>query len=467
DADVRVEGVREPQEVLRRLESLRGDVMGGDCVMAAEPKLDVRALLERGLRELDPGLPGGPVRDDAHVVDRLHGGTGDNADPLPLQLPRPDPADHALHDLLRVRELRLLLLELRRHELDAELLQGPDVGRDQGVVVHRLVHRGRDQDRDPRPEGVLCERRHDGVVDPRRDLRHRVRRRGGDQEEVRGPVRPDEFDVRDRPIDAEDWLPPRGEVEGVRVDDLRRVLRQDGDDLGAVADQLACQFDGLHRRDAPGDREDDLFPLQLLRLHGVDPAARMHGDAPKSDPAIYLSRARVGWGSPTVRNPYGGRIFPRRGGMSMQPAPVAPGPPLPPSEPWSGAPYVGMYPAPAPRGALRFMGIPIGVLLIVGLAILHIAILIPRPFSGFGQPDPATQAYLNTVRTLMGVAFGTVDVAIGLTVAFAWHAAVARPDLPEASRRGLMAFAGIFVGSWMIVTFVTVLLAGTFSIFFR
>src|SRR5439155_1349415 len=325
-----------------------GDVVGGDRVMAAEPKLDVRALLERGLRELDPGLPGGPVRDDAHVVNRLHGGTGDNDDPLPLQLPRPDPADHALHDLLRVRE-----------------------------------------------------------------------------------------------------------------------LRQDGDDLGAMPDQLACQLDGLPRRDAPGDREDDLFPLQLLRLHGVDPAARMHGDAPKSDPAIYLSRARVGWGSPTVRNPYGGRIFPRRGGMSMQPAPVAPGPPLPPSEPWSGAPYVGMYPAPAPRGALRFMGIPIGVLLIVGLAILHIAILIPRPFSGFGQPDPATQAYLNTVRTLMGVAFGTVDVAIGLTVAFAWHAAVARPDLPEASRRGLMAFAGIFVGSWMIVTFVTVLLAGTFSIFFR
>jgi len=153
--------------------------------------------------------------------------------------------------------------------------------------------------------------------------------------------------------------------------------------------------------------------------------------------------------------------------MLTQPTPVVPGPPLPPSEAWSGTPYVGMYPAPAPRGALRFMGIPIGVLLIVGLTILHIAILIPRPSSGFGQPDPATQAYLNTVRTLMGVAFGTVDVAIGLTVAFAWHAAVARPDLPEASRRGLMAFAGIFVGSWMIVTFVTVLFAGAFSIFFR
>jgi len=126
-----------------------------------------------------------------------------------------------------------------------------------------------------------------------------------------------------------------------------------------------------------------------------------------------------------------------------------------------------MYPAPAPRGALRFMGIPIGLLLIAGLAVLQIAALLPRPFSGFGQPDPATQAYLNTVRTLMAVGFAAVDAAVGVAVAFAWHAATARPDLSEASRRGLMAFAGIFVGSWLVVTFVMVLFAGTFQIFFR
>src|SRR6267378_3408151 len=57
DADVRVEGFREPQEVLRRLERPRRDVVRGDRVVAAKPQLDVRALLERGLRELDPGLP--------------------------------------------------------------------------------------------------------------------------------------------------------------------------------------------------------------------------------------------------------------------------------------------------------------------------------------------------------------------------------------------------------------------------
>src|SRR6266540_1831506 len=154
----------------------------------------------------------------------------------------------------------------------------------------------------------------------------------------------------------------------------------------------------------------------------------------------------------------------RGGGEALQPASVAPAPPQAPPEPWSGSPYIGMFQPQAPRGALRFIGIPIGVLLIVGLGVLHTAVLLPRPSSGFGQPDPATQAYLTTIRVLMGLAFGMVDVAVGLTVAFAWHAAVGRPDLPEATRRGLMAFTGVFVGSWMLVTFVTMLFAGSFLI---
>ncbi|TLZ59897.1 MAG: hypothetical protein E6K13_09020 [Methanobacteriota archaeon] len=115
-----------------------------------------------------------------------------------------------------------------------------------------------------------------------------------------------------------------------------------------------------------------------------------------------------------------------------------------------------MYP-PAPKGALRFMGIPIGVLLLVGLAALQAAVLLPRPLGQFGgQPDPATQAYLDAVRLLSAVALGSMDTAVAMTVMFAWHGAIARPDLSEATRRGILTFAAVFVAAWVIIAYLSI-----------
>src|SRR3989454_9180297 len=110
-----------------------------------------------------------------------------------------------------------------------------------------------------------------------------------------------------------------------------------------------------------------------------------------------------------------------------------------------------MYP-PAPKGALRFMGIPIGVLLLVGLAALQAAVLLPRPLGQFGgQPDPATQAYLDAVRLLSAVALGSMDTAVAITVMFAWHGAIAKPGLSEAPRRGMLSLAPVVVGAWGVL----------------
>jgi hypothetical protein len=125
-----------------------------------------------------------------------------------------------------------------------------------------------------------------------------------------------------------------------------------------------------------------------------------------------------------------------------------------------------MYPPLPPKGALRFMGIPIGILLVVGLAALHATVLLPRPTPPFqGQPDAATQAYFNVIRGLLAVAFGTMDAAVAVTVIFAWHAAFARPDVSEASRRGILTFTAVFVAVWLFIAFFSLSFFG--FLFFR
>ncbi len=125
-----------------------------------------------------------------------------------------------------------------------------------------------------------------------------------------------------------------------------------------------------------------------------------------------------------------------------------------PPEGWAGGPYVPGY-APAPAGGgLRYAGVVIGILLLLGLIAMHIAILIPPPGS-CSYCSVETEGYLLLVRILMGLSFLAIDVTVVIAVMASWHASVSRPDLTEATRRGVLTFSAVFLGAWIVASIFT------------
>ncbi len=144
----------------------------------------------------------------------------------------------------------------------------------------------------------------------------------------------------------------------------------------------------------------------------------------------------------------------------MQPVPL--GPPAPAPEQWPTTPFVPMFGPVPPRGFLRFGGLLIGIVALVGMASFHAALMIPPP-NLFGTPNPELAAYQATLRVLIGVGLIAMDVAVVLGVMFAWYVAVGKPDATDGSRRAVLTFATVFLAVWLIVSFFAL---SAFSLFF-
>jgi len=100
---------------------------------------------------------------------------------------------------------------------------------------------------------------------------------------------------------------------------------------------------------------------------------------------------------------------------------------------------------------LSLFGIILAGLIFVGLLSYHALFLIPPPGSGT-VTDPATIAYLNTLR-ILGWSFAVaMDLAAALSVGFAWIIGISKVEVGEGTRRGMYIFATVFLVVWLIVS---------------
>ena len=96
-------------------------------------------------------------------------------------------------------------------------------------------------------------------------------------------------------------------------------------------------------------------------------------------------------------------------------------------------------------------GLIIGILVFAGFLALHAVFLVPPPCtSTFGctPQTPESAAYAGTVQALAWTSVVALDLAVGLSVAFAFVLG-SRSDLPESMRRASFLFATVFVVSWV------------------
>ena len=109
---------------------------------------------------------------------------------------------------------------------------------------------------------------------------------------------------------------------------------------------------------------------------------------------------------------------------------------------------------------MKILAFGIGITIIVGLILVHVALLIPRPSSPYPTAPPLS--YQTAVMALGIAGMAIVDLAIGLSVAVALSQSVSRPEMSEAARRGMFLFATAFLVAWLVMgTFLVQFLAST------
>lgn len=112
---------------------------------------------------------------------------------------------------------------------------------------------------------------------------------------------------------------------------------------------------------------------------------------------------------------------------------------------------VPAYREPWSNVILSLFGIVLAGLIFVGLLSYHAIFLIPPPGSSAGT-DPATIAYINTLR-ILGWSFAVaMDLAVALSVGFAWIIGVSKMDVGDGTRRGVYIFATVFLVVWLFVS---------------
>jgi hypothetical protein len=235
--------------------------------------------------EGDRGGARASVRDGPDLVDRLPARPADDDDaaspPGAVGQPMEDRRGH----LLGARELRLPFRDRGDDHLHPPGAQALQVLPDGGVLPHRLVHRRCDEDRDPAPQRDRGEGGERRVVDPVGDLGEGVRRRRGDEEQVGAPLPgPDLGHVLHRTGELGHRRVPGGEMDRLLGDDPRRLGAHDGEELRAVAQELARDPGDLDGGDRTGDAEDDPSAREQLGAATPDGTARMHGNGAAERP---------------------------------------------------------------------------------------------------------------------------------------------------------------------------------------
>ncbi len=100
---------------------------------------------------------------------------------------------------------------------------------------------------------------------------------------------------------------------------------------------------------------------------------------------------------------------------------------------------------------LSVVGILLTVLIFTGMISYHAALLIPPPGSSPGT-DPATIAYVDTIR-ILGWSFAVaMDLAVALSVGLAWIVGTSKMEVADGARRGMYIFATVFLVVWLIVS---------------
>lgn len=94
-----------------------------------------------------------------------------------------------------------------------------------------------------------------------------------------------------------------------------------------------------------------------------------------------------------------------------------------------------------------------GFAIFAGLLAFHALFFVAPPTepSSF-PPSDAQLQYRNALRSLGLLSALLLDLAAGAGVAFAWLTATAKSSVPEGSRRGLLVFAAVFVGVWIVIS---------------
>ncbi|MGI0149639.1 MAG: hypothetical protein ACREDF_08935, partial [Thermoplasmata archaeon] len=99
----------------------------------------------------------------------------------------------------------------------------------------------------------------------------------------------------------------------------------------------------------------------------------------------------------------------------------------------------------SPVSRRLFVGLGIGILLLVGMLALHASLLVLPPVASTG-----TQ-YENTIRALGWTLFVTMDLAVALTVMIAWFVSPTNANVSDQGRRGIFIFAAVFLAVWLLV----------------
>jgi len=237
---------------------------------------------------------GGPHEGGAHLAARV---VGHHADGVQVfhrppeahhhPLARENPAVHAQpdrgrRDVFGLRELGLAFREARHENGDADALQLLNVLQDEGVAVHRFVHGGHDQERDPLPKPRGDERGDRRVVDARRDLADDVGRGRRDDDEVdaSGHVA-GEGHVLDGAGELRHDRVPGGPVEEIGVDDARRRVAHDRAHFRPLAHEGARQVGRAHGGHAAGHAQRDFFAREEVAVRSGDVEGGMgliHGE---------------------------------------------------------------------------------------------------------------------------------------------------------------------------------------------
>ena len=248
-----------------------------------------------------PILPGAPVADEPHGVDRLRGAAGADDDVAPLEVrlhprrrlgralrgvgladgPALEHRDDGVHDERQVGEPPDPALPRRER---------PDLRRDDARTRSRA--RGARRCR-ASPGGSTCRRPSPARPRPARAVARQAAvtaslaipfaiapsQRAVAGATTRTSAAVGDHDVADPPVgeQAEDVGldgVARERVEGERAHELLRGRRQHHDDVGALGAQEAQQLDGLVRRDRAADAEADEPALERARSPGARPRAR-------------------------------------------------------------------------------------------------------------------------------------------------------------------------------------------------
>ena len=266
------DGGRRDERVGRRAGGVDGrEHLGGALDGADRRVVDVGAVVDErhrraadvtGAGDLAAGSSRGTVRQHADRIDRLAGRSRGDDDVAAREVRRRRRPRERRHDGRLARDFGLPLLDAWLDERDAPRLDALDGIEHAGVVVHRLVHRGGDDDRDVRAEGRRRRRRHGRVVDGGGDLADGVGGRRREQQHVGPPLAATEFDVFDPAGELGDHVVVGGELQGPRVDDAGGALAHHRTNRRAVPAEFVGEFDGFHRGDASRDAQCDVDPLE-------------------------------------------------------------------------------------------------------------------------------------------------------------------------------------------------------------